>query len=123
MIAELLDRIIETDLFTSAKRTGDTQRYTMMRCREQYDNSIDENDIHLFLIGGSLHTLTREQCDFISACKTEMHGMYRNLLFRLMQYDESLCLGMAGSIDTIRKMLIPNLSLLTVFEHKKEKAG
>jgi len=58
MVTEMLDRIIETDIFTSAKRTVDTQRYAIMRCRETYGNSIDENDIHLFLIGASVQTLT-----------------------------------------------------------------
>jgi|GEM_PF-2050141 len=78
MITEMLDRIIETDIFTSAKRTVDTQRYAIMRCREKYGASIDENEIHLFLIGATAQTLTKEQQDFIRECKSEMHRVPRD---------------------------------------------
>lgn len=123
MIADLLDRMIETDMLASAKRTVDTQRYTIMRCQKKYGDSIDENDIHLFLIGASVQTLTQEQRDFVGACKAEMLGVYRAILFQLMEYGELIRLGLVNDYDECRKLLTPNLPFLTAFERGKEKAG
>jgi len=123
MITEMLDRIIETDIFTSAKRTVDTQRYAIMRCREKYDASIDENEIHLFLIGATAQTLTKEQQDFIRECKSEMHSAYREILFRLLEYGEFMRLGLVSDYDKFRRLLTSNLPFWTTFERTKEKAG
>lgn len=123
MIAELLDRMIETDMFTSAKRTVDTQRYTIMRCQEKYGDSIDANEIHLFLVGANAQTLTKEQQEFILGCKSEMHSAYREILFRLLEYAEFMRLGLSRDYDEFLNLLTSNSAFLTPFDRAKGKAG
>jgi|GEM_PF-3319662 len=52
-----------------------------------------------------------------------MHGAYREILFRLLEYGEFMRLGLVSDYDDCRKLLTSKLPFWTNFERAKEKAG
>lgn len=64
----------------------------------------------LFLADEYYGSLTEEQKKFICDCRDEMNSVYRDIVFRMLQYQEMVRRGMVSDLTSFCRIYLPDSS-------------
>ena len=110
MIHKLAMNLVDYDPTAVARRGLDTRRYTQQVWHRSHQEPIDEDQLCLFLTDEHYGDLTEEQKSVARTCRDHMRAVYGDVIFRLLQFDEMMRLGMIPDFCTFREMLSPQIS-------------
>ena len=110
MINKLAMNLVDYDPMAVAQRGIDTRRYTQWVWSRSHTDPIDEEQLCLFLTDESYGDLTEEQKSVACTCRDQMRSAFGAAVFRMIQFDEMMCLGMIPDFRTFREVLSPQSS-------------
>lgn len=97
------------DNLMTARRFTDTRRYAADRWNAVHTEPIDEGQVALFLADEHYGTLTEEQKKFVCGCRDEMNSVYRDIAFRMLQYQEMVRRGMVSDLTSFCRTILPDV--------------
>lgn len=62
----------------------------------------------LFLADEHYGKLTEEQKKFVRSCRDEMNSVYREIQFRMLQYQEMMHIGMVSDLASFCRVYLPD---------------
>ena len=107
MIQEYANRLVDCDTMTVARRTLDTRRYIHMIWNQPHAESIDDDQLNLFLCDERYGNLTEEQKAVDRQGRNEMCDVYGTALFRMMLCEEMLRRNMVADVNAYRSVFYP----------------
>ena len=110
MINKLAMNLVDYDPMAVAQRSIDTRRYTQSVWGRSHTDPIDEEQLCLFLTDERYGDLTEEQKSVVRACRDQVRSAFGAAVFRMIQFDEMMCLGMIPDFRTFREVLSPQSS-------------
>lgn len=105
---EMTNQLFYGDPLMTARRVTDARRYITARWNAAHAERIDEDQVALFLADERYGNLTEGQKEFARNCRAEMDGVYRNTVFRTMQYQEMLRWGMVSDLMNFCEIFFPD---------------
>lgn len=97
-MTEMTDQLMYEDNLTIARKYTDTRRYVADRWNAAHTEPIDEEQVALFLADAHYGKLTEAQKQFVCDCRDEMNSVYRDIAFRMLQYQEMVRRGMVSDL-------------------------
>lgn len=97
-MTEVTDQLMYEDNLTIARKYTDTRRYVADRWNAAHTEPIDEEQVALFLADAHYGKLTEAQKQFVCDCRDEMNSVYRDIEFRMLQYQEMVRRGMVSDL-------------------------
>ena len=94
------------DALMPARRFTDTRRYAVNKWNAVHTEPIDEEQVTLFLTDEHYGKLTEEQRGFVRSCRDEMNSVYREVQFRILQYQEMLRYGMVDDLASFCRIYL-----------------
>ena len=110
MINKFAMNIVDNNPMAVAKRSINTRRYAQWAWSRSHTDPIDEEQLCLFLVDEHRGNLTEEQKSVARTCRNQMRSVFGAAVFRMIQFDEMMRLGMVPDFRTFREMLSPQSS-------------
>ena len=107
-MTEITNQLFYEDPLMTARRFADTRRYVVYRWKATHAEPIDQAQVALFLADEHYGTLTEEQKKFVCGCRDEMNNMYRDIVFRMLQYQEMVRRGMVSDRTSFCRIFLPD---------------
>lgn len=121
-MTEVTDQLMYEDNLTIARKYTDTRRYVADRWNAAHTEPIDEEQVALFLADAHYGKLTEAQKQFVCDCRDEMNSVYRDIVFRMLQYQEMVRRGMVSDLMSFcRIYLSDSLTGVHACSCQKEK--
>ncbi len=106
MIRELAMHIVDCDPMAVARRSVDTRKYTQLVWGRSHAEPIDEEQLCLFLADEHYGNLTEEQKSVARTCRDQMRAVYGAVIFRMLQVDEMMRLGMVSDLMSFCRIFL-----------------
>lgn len=107
-MTEMTNQLFYEDPLMTARRFADTRRCVVYRWNATHAEPIEEAQVALFLADEHYGKLTEEQKEFTRDCRDKMGGVYRDTLFRMLQYQEMLRWGMVSDLTGFCRIFLPD---------------
>ncbi len=107
-MTEITNQLFYEDILMTARRFTDTRRYTVDRWNAAHTEPIDEDQVALFLADEHYGNLTEEQKKFVCDCCNEMNSVYRDITFRMLQFQEMMRRGMVSDLTSFCRIYLPD---------------
>lgn len=107
-MSEMTNQFFCEDLLMTARRFADTRRYVVYRWNATHAEPIDEDQVALFLADEHYGSLTEDQKKFVCDCRDEMNSVYRDIAFRMLQYQEMVRRGMVSDLTSFCRIYLPD---------------
>ena len=104
MMQQIANFIVDHDPMMVLRRTHDTVRYIQWAWNKDHVDSIDEEELRLFLCDEHYGDLTEEQKVFARRCRDEMRSVYEEMCVHLLQHEIMLERGMVLDVSTYRSV-------------------
>ena len=101
---QITNLIVDHDPMTVLRRTTDTVRYIQWAWQKSHADSIDEEELRLFLCDERRGDLTDEQKTVARRCRDEMRSVYEEVYLRSLQCMIMLERGMVSDTKTYRSI-------------------
>lgn len=121
-MTEVTDQLMYEDNLTMARKYTDTRLYVADRWNAAHAEPIDEEQVALFLADAHYGKLTEAQKQFVCDCRDEMNSVYRDIEFRMLQYQEMVRRGMVSDLMSFcRIYLSDSVTGVHTYSGQKEK--
>lgn len=121
-MTEVTDQLMYEDNLTIARKYTDTRRYVADRWNAAHTEPIDEEQVALFLADAHYGKLTEAQKQFVCDCRDEMNSVYRDIEFRMLQYQEMVRRGMVSDLMSFCQIyLADSVTGVHTYSGQKEK--
>lgn len=107
MMQQIASFIVDHDPMMVPRRTHDTVRYIQWAWNKDHVDSIDEEELRLFLCDEHYGDLTDEQRAFARQGQDKMRSVYAELCVRLLQSEIMLERGMVPDSSTYCSVFCP----------------
>ena len=107
MMQQIANFIVDHDPMMVLRRTHDTVRYIQWAWNKDHVDSIDEEELRLFLCDEHYGDLTDEQRAFARQGRDKMRSVYAELCVRLLQSEIMLERGMVPDSGIYRSVFCP----------------
>ena len=107
MMQQIANHIVDHDPMMVLRRTHDTVRYIQWAWNKDHVDSIDEEELRLFLCDEHYGDLTGEQRAFARQGRDEMRSVYAEMCVRLLQRGIMLERGMVPDSSTYCSVVCP----------------
>ena len=107
MMQQIANFIVDHDPMMVLRRTHDTVRYIHWAWNKDHVDSIDEEELRLFLCDVHFDDLTDEQKTLARRCRDEMRSVYEEMCLRSLQCAIMLERGMVPDMKTYRGIFFP----------------
>lgn len=107
MMQQIANFIVDHDPMMILRRTHDTVRYIRWAWNKDHVESINEEELRLFLCDEHYGNLTGEQRAFARQGRDEMRNVYAEMCLRLLQGEIMLECGMMPDVSTYRSVFCP----------------
>lgn len=104
---QIINLIVDHDPMTVLRRTTDTVRYIQWAWQKSHADSIDEEELRLFLCDERRGDLTDEQKAVARQCRDEMRGVYEEMYLRSLQCVIMLERGIVSDMKIYRSIFFP----------------